>query len=75
MKQLFPCGHRGKGKHCHRCAQAEKLRYKAVSGVDPGVSRACFDEADRLKRSSLTKALQAAFHPDPVTRRMRENYD
>ena len=23
-KQVFPCGHRGKGKFCHRCAQEQK---------------------------------------------------
>lgn len=24
MKKTFPCGHRGKGKHCHRCVQEKE---------------------------------------------------
>lgn len=24
-RKLFPCGHKGKGKYCHRCEQEKKL--------------------------------------------------
>jgi hypothetical protein len=24
MKKTFPCGHKGKGAHCHRCVQIER---------------------------------------------------
>lgn len=25
-KKIFPCGHRGSGRYCHRCKQAESTR-------------------------------------------------
>lgn len=31
-KKTFPCGHRGFGKTCRRCLEAERLRYFAESG-------------------------------------------
>lgn len=31
-KKTFPCGHTGKGKYCHRCAQEEK-RKQAILGA------------------------------------------
>jgi hypothetical protein len=31
-KKTFPCGHRGFGKICRRCLEAERLRYFAESG-------------------------------------------
>jgi hypothetical protein len=81
MKQLFPCGHRGKGKYCHRCAQAEKLRYKAVSGIAGVIAGDCFAEAERLLSSqpkakfSINVKFKSQIGEDPVTQRMRQNYD
>jgi hypothetical protein len=40
MKKVFPCGHRGKGKYCHRCAeeqrqQADRDRHKNAVAAAP----------------------------------------
>lgn len=29
MRQVFKCGHAGKGQYCHRCQQAEALKKEA----------------------------------------------
>lgn len=31
MKKLFPCGHKGQGKFCHRCKAADALEREAPS--------------------------------------------
>lgn len=30
-KRKFPCGHRGHGRYCHRCAQADALEARVES--------------------------------------------
>lgn len=40
MKRLWPCGHRGQGKFCHRCVQEEdeRLQLEAELAADDAVS-------------------------------------
>ena len=55
-----PCGHRGMGKHCHRCEQADKLERVAETSwkqLPPSPMRdtlqalqvCCREEAKRLR--------------------------
>ena len=44
MRHTFPCGHKGKGQHCHRCAQeAAAAKFE------------CGAKAERVVRSVKTR--------------------
>lgn len=46
MFKKFGCGHRGLGKTCHRCLQADALEAKVPAGKTPQWAK---DEATRLR--------------------------
>ena len=52
MKKTFPCGHKGKGAHCHRCVQIERAAQAQA-------------EAAYVKQE-VAQARKQAFSDDPV---------
>jgi len=52
MKKLFPCGHKGSGQYCHRCAQDKAATDKAA--------------AEKAEARAQKGAWEASFAADPV---------
>ncbi|MCA9637556.1 MAG: hypothetical protein KC420_16125 [Myxococcales bacterium] len=52
MKKVFPCGHRGRGQHCHRCAQEAAADRKKVE--------------ERAEERADKVAWEASFAADPI---------
>ena len=58
-KKVFPCGHRGKGKFCHRCKQEEEInenKLKSRSAWDEKVNSSPID-ISRLPKKVAEKTL------------------
>jgi len=56
MKQLFPCGHRGRGKLCHRCAEEERVKSSAAAQ----------QQSERAQKLAQKRAWEASFAEDPI---------
>ena len=52
MKKTFPCGHRGSGQYCHRCAQEQAAAVKAA--------------AAKAESRAQKESWEAAFAVDPI---------
>ncbi|HPP00593.1 MAG: hypothetical protein HPY51_20610 [Candidatus Omnitrophica bacterium] len=52
MKRIFECGHKGKGKFCHRCAQEKEQREN--------------EQQRAARREAAKKQWAASFEQDPV---------
>ena len=48
MKKKFPCGHKGNGQFCHRCAQAVVALDRAKAEKDAGKVTAYKAQAEKL---------------------------
>lgn len=49
MKRMFPCGHKGQGKFCHRCKTAEVLEKKPRE-VQPEHEKSRLEAIARLRQ-------------------------
>lgn len=66
MRTNFKCGHSGKGKYCHRCAQAIDLMDRAKLEKEPGRREALSMSAAKLL--NVPKKVGATMMPsDPVS--------
>jgi len=52
MRKKFPCGHQGRGKYCHRCAQHNKEQQQA--------------EHEKVKQRSERHEWRASFKKDLI---------
>ena len=64
MKKLFPCGHAGKGKYCHRCEQkltAAKLATKHIAPVyAAGSAEGVLPGSESAPKATKAKAQEVA---------------
>ena len=65
MKQMFDCGHKGKGKFCHRCEQAAAKVVAARDEKDTSKATALKAAAEKLY-AVPKKAGQVMMPSDPV---------
>lgn len=69
-KRKFPCGHRGAGRYCHRCAQAEALEARAAaykSSKDKDAKelyRTLTEEAKRLRTEGKGRIVSSYDEPE-----------
>lgn len=53
MKKTFPCGHKGKGAYCHRCADEMKARERAQAANDYLAQKRQESRATRVAQKHL----------------------
>lgn len=56
MKKLFECGHSGKGKYCHRCADAERIKEREAEQKDLQATARNEKDAERKRLKTMRQA-------------------
>lgn len=62
-KGRWGCGHKGKGRYCHRCEQAKAIKVPLVSDADRAALRRLSEAEEEARRCSAELA-RHAFAPE-----------